>query len=89
MRLLPYCALLLLTACSATVPPRVVTEVKTVEVSVPVRVACLAAEDIPARPARLLRADADIRGLAAGAAAELRMWEAYYAKADAVLKGCL
>ena len=81
-------AVLLLAACSSA-PTKVVTEVRTVEVSVPVRVPCLAAEDVPARPVRLLRADADIRGLAAGAVAELRGWEAYYAKADAVMKGCL
>lgn len=88
MKLATSCAVLLLAACSSA-PTKVVTEVKTVEVSVPVRVACIAPEDVPERPARLLRADADIRGLAAGAAAELRAWEVYGAKADAALRSCL
>lgn len=89
MKLRMYFALLLLAGCSATVPPKVVTEVKTVEVQVPVRVSCLKAEDIPAHPVYVIKATADVRGLAAGAAAELRAWESYYAKADAVMKGCL
>ena len=78
----------LLTGC-ATAPQKVVTEVKTVEVRVPVRVACLTVEEIPARPARVMRSDADVRGLAAGAVAELRGWESYYAKADALLRSCV
>ena len=88
MRPLTLFALLLLAGCS-TVPQKVVTEVKTVEIKVPVRVSCLIAEDIPARPVRIMRANADVRGLAAGAVAELRAWEAYYARADVVMKGCL
>ena len=88
MKLATSCAALLLAACSSA-PARLTTEVKTVEVSVPVRVACIAPEDVPARPARVLRADADIRGLAAGAVAELRAWELYYDRADALLRGCL
>ena len=88
MRFVPVLCILVLSACSSA-PTKVVTEVKTVEVSVPVRVPCIAAADVPARPARLLRADADIRGLAAGAAAELRAWEVYGARADAVMRGCL
>lgn len=88
MKLATFCVATLLAGCSATVPPRVVTEVKTVEVRVPVRVACLTAEEIPARPTRVMRADADVRGLAAGAVAELRGWEAYYERADALLKSC-
>ena len=88
MRPLTLFVLLLLAGCS-TVPQKVVTEVKTVEIKVPVRVSCLTAEDIPAHPARIMRANADVRGLAAGAVAELRAWEAYYARADAVMKGCL
>lgn len=84
-----FCALtLLLAGCSATVPPRVVTEVKTVEVQVPVRAPCLSAEEIPARPPRVMRPDADIRGLAAGAVAELREWDIYGAKADALMRSC-
>jgi hypothetical protein len=65
------------------------TEVKTVEIQVPVRVACLKADEIPARPASVMRPQADVRGLAAGAVAELRAWELYYSKADALMKGCL
>lgn len=89
MKPLLCCALLLLAGCSATVPPKVLTEVKTVEVRVPVRVPCLTAEEVPPHPAYVMRANADVRGLAAGAAAELRSWEAYYARADALLRGCL
>jgi hypothetical protein len=82
---------LMLAGCATTPPvaPKILTEVKTVTVQVPVRVACLTDKDIPARPTRVMKADADVRGLAAGAVAELRAWEAYYAKADALLKGCL
>ena len=88
MKLATCCALLLLAGCSATVPPRVVTEVKTVEVRVPVRVACLTPEEVPPHPAYVMKATADVRGLAAGAAAELRAWEGYYARADALLRAC-
>lgn len=70
-------------------PQTVVTEVKTVEIKVPVRVSCLNVADIPAKPEKIMKADADVRGLAAGAVAQLREWEVYYAKTDALLRGCL
>jgi type IV pilus biogenesis protein CpaD/CtpE len=79
---------LLLSGCALT-PPKVVTEVKTVEISVPTRVPCLSAEQIPKKPARVISPQADIRGLSAGAVAELRAWEGYYLIADALLKSCM
>ena len=75
--------------CVATVPPKVVTEVRTVEIKVPVREKCLKAEEVPAKPPKIIKADADYKGLSAGAVADLKKWEAYYAIADAVMKGCL
>ena len=86
-KLIVLLAAVTLAGCS-TVPQKVLTEVKTVEVRVPVRVACLTVEEIPARPMRVMKADADVRGLAAGAVAELRSWEGYYERADALLKSC-
>jgi hypothetical protein len=76
----------MLSACAA--PPKVVTEVKTVEVQVPVRTACLTPEEIPPHPARVMRPEADVRGLAAGAVVELRAWEIYYEKVNVLLAGC-
>ena len=89
MRLPILCVITCALAGCSTVPQTVVTEVRTVEVQVPVRVACLKPDEIPARPAAVMRPQADVRGLAAGAVAELRAWEVYYAKADALMKGCL
>jgi hypothetical protein len=71
-----------------TAPQKVLTEVRTVEIKVPVRVACLKVEEVPPKPPRVMRVDADVKGLAAGAVAELREWESYYAKADALLRSC-
>jgi hypothetical protein len=79
----------LLTGCVATVPPKVVTEIKTVEVQVPVRVPCLKAEEIPPRPTKVIKPNADYKGLSAGAVADLKAWETYQGKADAMMKGCL
>jgi hypothetical protein len=88
MKPLLFCVLTLAIAGCSTAPQKVVTEVKTVEIRVPVRVACLTAEEVPARPARVMQPNADVRGLAAGAVAELRGWEVYYAKADAIMRSC-
>ena len=88
MKLLMCCALTLALAGCSTAPQKVLTEVKTVEIKVPVRVACLTVDEIPARPTRVMKTDADVRGLAAGAVAELRGWEVYYERADALLKSC-
>lgn len=87
--LIVVCILWILAGCAATVPPKVTTEVRTVEIKVPVRVPCIKADEIPAKPARIIKADADYKGLAAGAVAELREWEVFYVKADALMKGCL
>jgi hypothetical protein len=78
-----------MTGCVATVPPKVVTEVRTVEIKVPVREKCLKAEELPTKPQKVIKADADYKGLSAGAVADLTEWKAYYEKADALMKGCL
>lgn len=87
MRLIAFCAAFLLASCAAT-PQKVVTEVKQVEVRVPVRVVCLKPDEIPAKPQRLAKAEHDVTALAASAVAELRAWEVYYARADALMRGC-
>ena len=87
MRLIALCACCLLASCAS--PPKVLTEVKQVEVRVPVRVTCLTASEIPEKPSRAAKPEQDVRGLAASAVAELRAWEAYYLRADSLLKGCL
>ena len=77
---------IMLSACAT--PPKVVTEVRTVEVQVPVRTACIAPAEIPPHPIRAMRPEADVRGLAAGAVVELRAWELYYERVNILLAGC-
>jgi hypothetical protein len=77
-------AALALAGC-ATPTPRI--EVRTV--SVPVPVACIAAADVPQRPAKLARplpTDAD--ALLSLALAQLLRWQSYGDKADALLTAC-
>jgi hypothetical protein len=88
-RMICFGSLLLVASCATTPVPKVLTEVKTVEVRVPVRTPCLKAEEIPPHPPYVMRVDADVRGLAAGATAELREWENYYSKVDILLRSCL
>ena len=75
----------LLAGC-ATVP---VPLVETVQVRVPVPVACVAAADIPAPPTKLARPlpdDADkLLSLVLG---KLLGWQDYGMQADAILRGC-
>ena len=77
--------LVLLTGC-ATVP---VPHVETIQVKVSVPVACVAAADIPAPPAKLARPlpdDADkLLSLVLG---QLLGWQDYGMQADAILRGC-
>lgn len=68
--------------------PEVVVETRTVEVKVPVRVACIAAADVPTIPPTAMRPDGDLRQLAAGAASDVYALADYAAKADALLRSC-
>ena len=86
MRPIYFALTLLIAGCST--PPKVVTEVRTVEVQVPVRTACIAPAEIPPHPIRAMRPEADVRGLAAGAVVELRAWEIYYERVNILLAGC-
>lgn len=90
-RLAILAAALALSACATTAPtpPReVVVQTRTVEIKVPVRVPCIAAEDVPAVPPTALRPDGDLRQLAAGAASDVYALAEYAARADALLRSC-
>lgn len=90
MNVLIVVAALVLAGCATTpaVAPKVVTEIRTVEKLVPVQTPCLRADEIPPHPPKVMKPDADVRGLAAGAAAELRAWEIYYGRTNALLRSC-
>lgn len=76
---------LLLAGCAHKQPG---IEVNTVEVPV-IRVEkCLAAGDIPKRPADLPKRPANISSALDVAVAKVLEWMSYGAKADAVMRGC-
>lgn len=78
-RAAPAIALLLLAGCATT---------KTVAVEVPVPVACVRGEDIPARPAGLGPVPADKSTALSRALERLLDWAEYGERADALLRAC-
>lgn len=80
---------LALAACSSmpVVPP--VPAIQTVMVDKPVPVACVTADQLPTVPiSPMPDPSADVRQLAAGAAADLRLQVAYAAELRALLLAC-
>jgi hypothetical protein len=75
------------------VPParEVVTKVQVERVEVPVRMACINAADVPAKPqpTRVDISKADTRQLAAAIAADLLAADAYMARMDIVIAQCV
>lgn len=95
-----YCAALFaivwLAGCAhnqPVMPPArdVVTQVKVERVEVPVRVACVNAADVPAKPnpTPIDISKADTRQLAAAVAADLLAMDAYTARLEIVMKQCV
>lgn len=85
--LLLFGAVLVLALASGCAPDLRVPE----KVSVPVPVACVAPEDVPARPA--LRTEADLMAMdryrrTIAAWSDLRKLEAYAAELEAIAAGC-
>jgi len=76
-----------LSACGPT-PPELVRRVDAVQVPVPVRERCIAAEDVPAVPPSRIPKTGDMAQRAAGVSAEVRALRAYAETADRLLRQC-
>jgi len=88
MKLVGFLPIWLLAACASTSPAPIVTRSETVTVKVPVPVACLKLDEVPAIPKSVFRRDGDLRSNAAASAADLLALEAYAVRADALLRNC-
>lgn len=78
----------LLAAC-AQEPPKLLTEIKSLEVRVPIPTPCVSLASLPERPTTALPdPTADIARKAAGASAEVRALEQYAKELRAALEAC-
>jgi hypothetical protein len=82
-----FCVTWLLAGC-ATNPTAVVERTQVVREAVPVAVACVTTADVEALPVTAMRRDADVRGLAAGAAVDVHALEELARRQRVMLLAC-
>lgn len=82
--------IVLLSSCATTTPPtsQVLTEIKTVEVKVPVLIPCVYDDEVPKVPGTWMSESQSSEKRRLAVLADLKQAEAYILKADSLLRGC-
>lgn len=83
-KLMPFCAILLLSSCASPLKSTLGLN----EVAVKVTEPCIEAKDIPVMPPTAMRPDADVAALSAGADADIRELRRVVRRQNVLLTGC-